>query len=66
MTTNPKHLTEEIAAWKETKTFYEIAYNNAVTYDDRGAKEFAEEMVAYSQKRIEELERDLMQIKKGA
>jgi len=66
MTTNPKHIIEEIAVWKEAKTSYEIAYNNAVTYDDRGAKEFAQDMVAYSQKRIDELERDLMKIKKGA
>jgi len=63
---NHKSLISMIAAWKEAKTSYEIAYNNAVTYDDRGARDFAEEMIAYSQKRIDQLERDLMKIKKGA
>jgi len=62
---NHKSLVSMIAVWKEAKTSYEIAYNNAVTYDDRGAKEFAEDMIAYSQKRIDELKRDLENIKKA-
>lgn len=66
MTTNPKHLIEEIAAWKETQTSHEIAYNTAVTYDDRGSRDFAEEMIRYSQERIDELENELTNIKKGA
>lgn len=63
---NTKSLISMIAVWKEAKTSYEIAYNNAVTYDDRGARDFAEEMIRYSQKRIDELENELTNLKKGA
>lgn len=63
---NPKQLMADIAAWSEAKTSYETAYNNAVTYDDRGAMEFNKEMVAYSQRRIDELEDQLNKLKKGA
>lgn len=65
MTTNPKQIMQDIAVWSEAKTTYEIAYNNAVTYDDRGSMEFAEEMVRYSQQRIDELENKLANIKKA-
>ncbi len=61
---NKQDIKSHIAVWKEHLTHWESELETAKKYDDFGGRETAEEMIRYSNRKIDELEQQL--IKKGA
>lgn len=62
--TQDEQLRSEHSAWEEALKKYTKDYEMAVKYDDYGAREHSEEMIKYSQRRIDELEQKMT--RKGA
>ena len=61
---NREDIRSEIAAWMEHKTYWESKLETAKKYDDSGERMTAEEMIRYSNQKINGLEQQLVQ--KGA
>jgi tRNA U34 5-carboxymethylaminomethyl modifying GTPase MnmE/TrmE len=61
---NRDDIKAHIAGWKEHITHWEGQLETAIKYDDYGGRETAEEMIRYSNQKIDELEQQMN--KKGA
>ena len=61
---NREQIRKDIAAWKESQTYWESELEESRKYGNVGQRETAEEMIRFSQQRIDELERSL--VRRGA
>lgn len=61
---NREQIRKDIAAWKESQTYWEGELEESRKYGNVGQRETAEEMIRFSQQRIDELERSL--VRRGA
>lgn len=55
-----EEIKSHIAVWKEHLTHWEGQLETAKRYDDYGGRETAEEMIRYSNLKINELEQQLL------